>query len=243
MRKLPATTIGLTLMAILAALCTSAAQAAVIVQFTFPIAHGAGVETGSGFDATTLASNVTATPVADTSGNIIIGTENPTPNYSTEPVLRVNPNGNSVSAAQAVANSKYFSFTITPDAGYELDLASLTFKAARGGTSTPRGWVVRTSADAFASDLAASDVATVRPTWTDYTVSLTGTQFQDVTAPLTFRFYVYSPAAGSTIEFDNITVNGEVVAVIPEPAAGIMIIAGMALLINRRFGRTPSALA
>lgn len=215
----------------------SVGQAAVIVQFTFPTAHGAGVETGPGFSATTLAANVTATPVADTSGNVIIGTENPTPNYSTQPVLRVDPAGNSSSAAQAVTNNKYFSFTITPDLGYELDLSSLQFKAARGGSSTPRGWVVRTSADGFAANLGSSDIATQRATWTDYTVPLGGAQFQDVTVPLTFRFYVYSPAAGQTIEFDNITVNGEVVAVIPEPVTALMAGAGLVLLVARRFHR------
>jgi hypothetical protein len=44
----------------------------------------------------------------------------------------------------------------------------------------------------------------------------------------TFRIYSYSPATGNSLDYDNITVNGDVV---PEPAAaGVLAVAGLALV-------------
>ena len=68
-------------------------------------------------------------------------------------VLQVSsPNGNPT-AADAIANSAYFSFVVTPNAGSLMDFSALTFDAARGGAGTPRGYEVRSSVDNFASTL------------------------------------------------------------------------------------------
>jgi hypothetical protein len=134
----------------------------------------------------------------------------------------------------ATTHDVYFGFTVTPGIEASMDLTSLTFNTSRGGGSTPRGFVVRSSADNFASNLASLDVPTQRPTFTPVTVELSGPQFQNVFGPLTFRIYAYSPASGSTIEFDDITLNGTV-TVIPEP--GFLCVAGlgaMTLLARRR---------
>jgi len=214
----------LTLLACIFGPAATAAQAATLVQYAFPDAHGAGVETGSGFSPTTVDAGLDALfdmAVKDSSGNVSIGTENPSPNYVTEPVLRVDPLGGANSAAAAVANSVYFSFAIAPEAGKTLGLTNLTFDAARGGGATPRGWALRSSVDGFAADISSADIPTQRQTFTPYDISLGDPQYQGLSSSVEFRFYVYSPSSGSTVEFDNITLNGTVV---PEPA-GIALIA------------------
>ncbi len=211
-----------------------AAQADIIIQFTFPTADGAGNETGPGLDPTTVHPNLNTSvlmAIRDTSNKVTLGTENPTPNYATEPVLRVNPNGNAASATAAVTNGVFFSFTLEPDTGYVMNLDSLQFKASRGGASTPRGWVVRSSLDGYATNIDSADIPTQRPTWTDYSLNLSGSLYQNISGPVTFRFYVYSPAAGSTIEFDNITLNGTVV---PEPSAWALAASGLLLVLACR---------
>jgi hypothetical protein len=78
---------------------------------------------------------------------------------------------------------------------------------ARGGAGTPRGYAVRSNADSFATNLSTADVQTVRPTYTPISIDLTGAAFQNLSS-LTFRVYSYSPAAGSSLDYDNIVVNG-----------------------------------
>lgn len=223
---------------LLHAALTSAAPI-VLLQYTFPTAHGAGVETGSGFNPTTVAAGIDALynmAVRDTAGTITIGTENPSPNYASQPVLRVDPDGSSSSLAQAITNNKYFVFSFQPEDGYYLDLLRLDFNAARGGSSTPRGWGLRSSADAYTTTLGNSDIGTQRATWTSYSVPLTAAYFDQVTDTLTFRIYVYSPANGSTIEFDDITIWGEVfeLEVIPEPGTLSLPALGVLGLLRRR---------
>ena len=57
-----------------------------------------------------------------------------------------------------------------------------------------------------------------------------------MTDTLTFRIYVYSPANGSTIEFDDITIWGEVfeLEVIPEPGTLSLLALGVLGLLRRR---------
>lgn len=152
--------------------------------------------------------------------------------YDTAPVLRVFPAGNSTEA-QAFANDGYFEFTIEPEGRDEFDLEALLFDAGRGGGSTPRGWALRTSADDFASIVDMADIPTTR-VFTPYHVDLSGEMFQDVTDPLTFRFYVYSPGDGSTVEFDNFQVIGSVTQGVPEPATATLAVLALAGLGVRR---------
>jgi hypothetical protein len=144
----------------------------------------------------------------------------------------------SPTAADAVVNNQYFQFTVSAETGFELDLVSLTFDATRGGSSTPRGWVVRSSLDNFATDIAAADVPTQNPTLTSFNVDLTAIMFQDITSQVTFRIYGYAPTSGVGIFYDNIELHGafEVAGSgIPEPASlGLMICGGVVLLRRAR---------
>ncbi|HPD14904.1 MAG TPA: PEP-CTERM sorting domain-containing protein [Planctomycetota bacterium] len=207
-----------------------------LLEYTFPTAGGAGVEVHSSLNPTTVAVGLNPSfnmAIRDTAGTITLGTENPTPNYATQPVLRVDPDGNSSSLAQAITNNKYFVFALQPDLNYELDLLQLEFLTARGGAGTPRGWGLRSSVDGYASTIAGADITTVRATWSSVTVPLPASYFEGITGPVTFRMYVYSPADGSTIEFDNIRLIGEA-TLLPEPATMSLLAVGALILVRRR---------
>lgn len=152
--------------------------------------------------------------------------------YPSAPVLRVFPAGNSDQAA-AFANDGYWEFTVEPEGSF--DLEALLFDAGRGGGSTPRGWALRTSADDFATVVAMDDIPTVR-VFTPYNVDLTGDLFQGITEPLTFRFYVFSPGDGSTVEFDNIRLIGtaQQAAGVPEPTTVLLTLLAIGGLGARR---------
>jgi len=166
--------------------------------------------------ATTVATNVTAGSITDAP----IVNNNPTVvlvrttgvGYATEPVLsaaRANFNESSV------RDNVYFTFSASPDAGYKLDLSSLAFNVARGGASTPRDYDIRTNLDGFASSLTGIvAINTARPTFTPVSVSLLASQFQGLTSPISFQVRFFTAGVSQNVDFDDITLNGEVV---PEP--------------------------
>jgi hypothetical protein len=188
-------------------------SAAMIVQYTFP---------GSAFAPTTVAPNTSSTDVNDTgsSADLEPGAALPNSAFLEQLILSTTP-------AAAVANNQFFQFTTTPNAGFELDLTSLTFDAGRGGASTPRGFVLRSSLDGFSTDIATATIPTVQPTLTNFSIDLTGAAFQNINTAVTFRIYGFAPAANGVGNFyDNLTLNGEVVteAVVPEPSSVTMAI-------------------
>jgi len=227
------------------------ASGALLAQYTFP-GPDTTVETGPQYTPTTLAAGVLGTPISDPTNNIGLEISSAATTPAGAPFLRIDPQptgtGVSVTPADALANNKYYQFTITAAPGSDVDLTSLTFDVARGGGGTPRGFFVRTSADNFASSLPVtgtpaltansfgSDVNTQRPTYTPVTADLSGAQFQNIQSAiggLTFRVYSYSPAGGSSVDYDNVTINGNVT--VPEPAsAGLLGLAAVGLLARRR---------
>ena len=77
-------------------------------------------------------------------------------------------------------------------------------------------------------------IGTARPNFTTYLIELRDNPlFQNLMEEVTFRMYVFSPGNGSTMEFDNITVLGQVTAV-PEPATAALGLMGLAVLGLRR---------
>ena len=83
----------------------------------------------------------------------------------------------------------YFYFTLTPNAGYQIDFSSFTYTAQRSN-SGPQNFSFRSSLDNFATDIGA-------PTATGTTIVLSATQFQNITAPITFRLYGYGATGGA----------------------------------------------
>lgn len=173
-----------------------AASAAVLLQYDFTGSSGAPT-VQSGATGSTIA-NDQAMPTFEFSSN----------GYATDPELRAGPQTGATSIATAVSGNSYTSITITPDPGKTMSLTSLTFKVARGGASTPRGWGIRSSVDSYAANVATADAVTQRPTWDDITVDLSAAEFQNLTSAVTFRFYIYAPSNANTIEADDITFNG-----------------------------------
>jgi hypothetical protein len=102
-----------------------------------------------------------------------------------------------------------------------LFLSELTFNAGRGGTSTPRGFGVSTSADNFSTILLTSAIPSQRPNFTNFQVDLSDSQFQNLTQELEFRIYVFSPSNGSSIEFDDFMLTG--VAATPQTTGTVSV--------------------
>lgn len=120
-------------------------------------------------------------------------------------VLKTAP-GSAITAANAsdaVANNWYFEFTLTPEAGASLDIRSIEADWSRGGTTATRGWFVRASTDGFASDLYTNETPVGSPTGLQQaSFNLNG--FTGLTAPVSFRFYIYTDSMGRYMDFQNV---------------------------------------
>ncbi|HEV7300764.1 MAG TPA: PEP-CTERM sorting domain-containing protein [Tepidisphaeraceae bacterium] len=145
-------------------------------------------------------------------------------------------------ANAAITNNDYFGFTVTPTVDYRMDLTNLTFESLtrfNSGTGTDVGFFVRSSVDAFASDIASfSQSAGIANASVQRDVQLTAAAFQGLTTATEFRIYFYetvsSTESSDAFRVDNVVLNGTVAAV-PEPASlGIAMIGGLALLARRR---------
>ena len=142
---------------------------------------------------------------------------------------------------------------LTPAAGHELDLTSLSFDAsqfldASGISSATYLAAIRSNLDGFASDLGTFSwtALTSPPGFTNLSLDLTGAAFQGLDAAalagvggsLQLEFFfamTSSPAiAGVNSVIDNVVVNGTTPAV-PEPAAGVLLgAAALGCLARRR---------
>jgi len=235
-------------------LSAAPAAADVLAQYQFgTLGQETTNEASPAFSPSVVSPNVTATAVTDPQGTVGIEISSAATAPPTAPVLRLDPQGNSADPNAALTNNKYFQFSIAANAGTVVNLSSLTFNVQRGGAGTPRGFFVETSADNFATPVAVTgspaltanttnpignDVNTVRPTFTMVTADLSAATFQNIQnqpgGALIFRIYNYAPAAGNSLDYDDITVNGTATAV-PEPAsAGLLGLAAMGLLARRR---------
>lgn len=216
---------------VVAAFALNSAKAIVLVQYQFGTpGQETTNETGPAYGPTITGANLTATPVTDPLNTVGIEISSAAIIPANAPFLRVDPQGNSADAVAAVANNKYFQFTLSPAGDLALDLDNLTFDVARGGAGTPRGYVVRSSLDGFTNNLAQADVGTTRPNYTAVSVDLNS--FAPSTSPVVFRIYSYSTGAGASVDYDNVTVNG---GVVPEPSAiGLLIVGSLGLMSSRR---------
>jgi fibronectin-binding autotransporter adhesin len=158
---------------------------------------------------TTVHPNVTAGTITAGSGVTLYLASDQAPIPASSPWLRILFAQTTNTAPAAIANNAYFEFSLIANGGFLVDLASIAFDAMRGGASTPRGYDVRTSADNFATSIGTADIPTARPTFTNVSIDLTAPAYQDLTS-ITFRIYSYSPGTGSSVEYDNIIINGTV---------------------------------
>ena len=168
-------------------------------------------------NATTIAANVTAGEITDApivfTHPMVQLVRSTGIGYPTEPLL---------SASRAPWNESnipenvYFSFTVAPDSGHELDLDELAFNVARGGASTPRTLDIRSSVDEFVTSLTGLvEVTTERPTFASVPIDLSGVEFQNLISPITFRVHFFTPTFNQNLDFDDITINGTVAIAVP----------------------------
>lgn len=143
------------------------------------------------------------------------------------------------SQALSFSENAYFSFSITPSSGYEMDLTSLTFDVRTFN-------VVANSINFYLSSNIAGFSSPIGSVTTGYntagnfqTVSfdLSGASFQSLTSPTEFRLYLWWDAlagtgSGSAPRFDNVTLNGSV-APVPEPAGVLLCGLGLGLVLLR----------
>lgn len=138
-------------------------------------------------------------------------------------------NGNDAYATYtgAINPGKYYEVTITPAAGYGVDITSITFNMLRSSTG-PRNWAVRSNKDGYTNNLPASigsntnisvvgtnaffwnvDSYTTTVQQKGSTVSLSGPNFTNQTTPYTFRFYAWNAEGGAgTFRVDTVIFNG-----------------------------------
>ena len=128
----------------------------------------------------------------------------------------------------------YFTFTLTPNSGYQIDFTSLVYTAQASGTG-PSSFAFRSSVDSFAANIGT-------PNSTGTTIDLSGGAYQDVSSAIEFRLYGWGASAASgTFSVNSFTFDGTVSAV-PEPTTWALIIfgsvggvVGMGKLVRRRW--------
>lgn len=118
----------------------------------------------------------------------------------------LNPTLASPDVGSARANDQFFEFSLGGDSSRGVILQSLSFEAARGGASGPRGWALFSSLDGFTSPIASADVDPVQPDLAGHSVSLADIAL--TTDEVIFRLYAYSPDEGQGLFFDEITIEG-----------------------------------
>ena len=97
----------------------------------------------------------------------------------------------------------YFTFTLTPNDGNKVDLASFVY-TAQASASGPVSFSLKSSADNFTADIGS-------PTQAGTTVLLSAAAFQGITSPIEFRLYGWNAAApGGTFSINDFTFNGAV---------------------------------
>ena len=138
------------------------------------------------------------------------------PAYASAPELQASPPNATTTLDLAVANSSWFTFSLTVGTNLtDLDLTSLSFNGARGGGASPRGYGVYVTTPTTTDELVKGSTAfiTQRPVWDPQNISLAGlSSLQNLTAGqvITFKIAVFAPASANSVEFDDITVKGSV---------------------------------
>jgi hypothetical protein len=208
-RRLPLLAISL-----LICIGASKAHAEVIVNFAFDGSVDTSSDTNSDSNASNfvfdagLSGSSFGSPSPGFSANV------PTGGGTHSRFTRTYVTANDI--AGAIANNDFASFTVTANAGMQLNLTSFTMALGSTGvnangagdptTSNTSSFALHSSVDGFANTIGtlsvtAPDGATV---WSTGSIDLSGTAFQGLSS-VTFRVYMF--------------VNGSVVTAVPEPTS------------------------
>jgi hypothetical protein len=134
--------------------------------------------------------------------------------------------------SSAIDLNDYFNWTLTPNAGFNLNLGSIQYDGQRTGNG-PTLFALRSSLDNFATNIGTATAA-------DTTISLTATEYQNITSAISFRLYAWG-AAGSNEGFaiQDFNFSGSLTPV-PEPTTilGVGAVIGLSFgAIRKRFRR------
>ena len=123
-----------------------------------------------------------------------------------------NFNNSNWNTATTILLSEYNEFTFSPNAGYFLDLTSLSFSQATDKSAD--GWILRSSIDGFTSDLATGTVTGIEQ---NPIVTLPAAGFKNIGA-VTFRLYLLRSSTTNTLWYnENVSLFGTVVKIPDNP--------------------------
>jgi hypothetical protein len=208
------------------AVCSLNAAADLLVHYDNPVKDGSSM----GFDSGVPHSAVYAAPltVASSLTNSGIQGVNHMEAYQT----------NGWSAAATPDPTKYISFSVAPDAGYQLHIDRFDIDLWQSlGQDQVRKFALRWIGDSFANDLISGAIQVVpeNPTNSTYSFSLAG--LDTLTTATEFRLYFYDvaePGLNSALISMGTLGNGlslyGSVASVPEPSQLAFTMAGLALI-------------
>jgi len=132
--------------------------------------------------------------------------------------------------AAAFDTNKYFTFTLTPNAGNAINLTNFIYTGQASGTG-PSFFAFRSSLDTFTNNIGT-------PLAGGATIDLSGAPFQNLTSASEFRLYGWNASStAGTFSVNDFTFNGTITAV-PEPTSlallGIAGCAGLVAAYRRR---------
>jgi len=104
----------------------------------------------------------------------------------------------------ALDANDYFSFTLTPSAGFQINFSDFLYTGQASGTG-PTSIAIRSSADSYTANIGT-------PTIAGTTISLSAAAYQNVNSSITFRVYAWG-GSGGTFSINDFQFNGNVISV------------------------------
>ena len=151
-----------------------------------------------------------------------------------------NPGGEcGTSSNSGSPGTNFASLTITPSAGFALDLVSFSFDQENLTSRGPTGFAVYTSSDGFTTPVLSGPLAPNATSYTNESVALSGSQYQNLTAPFAIRISGYGGPTGGDLGYlflDNLTLNLTTpdVTATPEPSFWLPTAALLGILMLRQ---------
>ena len=113
-------------------------------------------------------------------------------------------NASNWNTSNGIDLNDYYEFTLTPNAGYEIDLTSFVYTSTVSATNPQIRFAFRSSIDGFANNIGT-------PTADGTTIDLSDAAYQNITSAITFRIYAYrSGSNAGTFGINDFTFNGTV---------------------------------